>query len=136
MKEIKKYFKNAKRVECLMAGVYEIDLKTIYQDKDHRYWCRCHDTTDHCLLFENGDFAKIIEVKKPKQETLQEAAERHTYGNAYQNFIRGAKWQQEKSYTEEDMIQFAQIYLSKRNDNPRMSNKDIFNLWFKQFKKK
>jgi len=41
----------------------------------------------------------ILPTEEPKQETLEEAAERHTYGNAYQNFIRGAKWQQERSYS-------------------------------------
>lgn len=66
MKKIRKYFKNAKRVACIMNGIYEIDLKTIYKDKDNLYWCRCHDTTDHCLLFENGEFAQIIEEKKKK----------------------------------------------------------------------
>lgn len=98
-----------------------------------------------------------------KQETLEEASERLWLDSKSQltskkSFILGAKWQQdqhkitiddaynegfengkhfkqERMYSEEDMIQFAQIYLSKRNDNPRMSNKDIFNLWFKQFKK-
>lgn len=73
------------------------------------------------------------------KETLEEAkkyAELSYYGDEVDAFVRGAKWQQERSYSEEDMIQFAQIYLSKRNDNPRMSNKDIFNLWFEQFKNK
>lgn len=70
MKKIKKYFKNAKKVECLLAGIYEIDLKTIYKDKGNHYWCKCKDSTDHCLLFEDGDFAQIIEVKKKKVETV------------------------------------------------------------------
>lgn len=73
-----------------------------------------------------------------KQEILEEFAERLCPNKQveYDMIIEGAKRQQERSYSEEDMIQFAQTYLSKRNDNPRMSNKDIFNLWFEQFKKK
>ena len=33
------------------------------------------------------------------------------------------------SYSKEEVIEFAQIYLSKRYDNPRMSNNDIFDNW-------
>jgi hypothetical protein len=82
-----------------------------------------------------------------KQETLEEVAKKYypPYPDGIitseiyslrEGFVKGIKVQQERSYSEEDMIQFAQIYLSKRHDNPRMSNKDIFNLWLEQFKKK
>jgi hypothetical protein len=46
--------------------------------------------------------------EEPKQETLEEAAEKqHNYAS-YEAFIRGAKWQQEqdkKKYSEEDMME-------------------------------
>lgn len=74
MKEIRKYFKNAKIVECLLAGTYEIDSKTIYKDKGNHYWCRCKDSTDHCLLFEDGEFAQIIEVKEKKINKMKQTA--------------------------------------------------------------
>lgn len=38
-----------------------------------------------------------------KEETLEDAAEKHTYGNAYQNFIRGAQWQSERMYSDEEV---------------------------------
>ena len=67
----------------------------------------------------------------------QQEQHKITIDDAYnEGFENGKHFEQERMYSEEDMIQFAQIYLSKRNDNPRMSNKDIFNLWFKQLKKK
>jgi hypothetical protein len=45
------------------------------------------------------------------KETLEEAAERYNLNtiNAfgdYQSFVDGAKWQQERSYSEEDMKSF------------------------------
>ena len=50
-----------------------------------------------------------------KKETLQEAAERFTYTDmlSWENtlskasFIAGAKWQQERSYSEEELLEFA-----------------------------
>jgi hypothetical protein len=56
---------------------------------------------------------KILGKKHPKQETLEEAANRlfYTVGNegisSIESFINGAKWQQEQDknkYSEEDMI--------------------------------
>ena len=38
-----------------------------------------------------------------KNETIEEAAEKHRYGNPIDNFIRGAKWQAERSYSQEEI---------------------------------
>ena len=67
-----------------------------------------------------------------KQETLEEAAERHTYGNAYQNFIRGAKWQQERMYSEEEVLEI----LYKHTEDLLSGKKVTLEQWFKQFKNK
>lgn len=40
-----------------------------------------------------------------KQETLEEAAEKHRYGDKYENFIRGAKWQAERMFSEEEVYE-------------------------------
>jgi hypothetical protein len=91
-------------------------------------------------------------IDNHKQETLEEAAERHTYGNAYQNFIRGAKWQQEqdkdkldfyqqgfadgfkiqqeRSYSEEEVIQLLIKF------NQEIQEVEDVRSWFEQFKKK
>lgn len=61
----------------------------------------------------------------------------------YQNcsrldFIAGAKWQAEKMYSEEDMIEFAiWVYLEiGSSKNKERTNKELFDEWFEQFKKK
>jgi len=66
------------------------------------------------------------------KETLEEAAKKYVEednNNRYYNdFIAGAKWQQEKSYSEEDMTEYA-IYIVFNNlITPKQ--------WFEQFKKK
>ena len=83
-----------------------------------------------------------------KQETLEEAAERFypiakggsmwmpsaddcNKANKQEGFIQGAKWQQERMYSEEDM---KQAYL----DGCKIKLTNIYHLekWFEQFKKK
>jgi hypothetical protein len=50
-------------------------------------------------------------------------------------FIEGAKWMQERMYSEEDMKQFAE-WLIKVNFNYTSNTTDVFLIWKKQFKKK
>jgi hypothetical protein len=91
---------------------------------------------------------------KPKQETLEEAAEKYWSKQPYNEdaFIEGAKWQQERMYSEEDMFEFSQwishedwVYLPSKgywvNEEQeeleqKLSSKEILNMWFEQFKKK
>jgi hypothetical protein len=72
-----------------------------------------------------------------KQETLEEVAEKYATNHgmmAYvfpekkESFIQGAKWQQKKSYSEEDMKE-AYKY-------GRMWDMTSFEEWFEQFKNK
>jgi hypothetical protein len=53
-----------------------------------------------------------LKLNNMKQETLEEAAE-NQWGNVHRTgvlgFIEGAKWQQERMYSEEDMISFAKF---------------------------
>lgn len=79
----------------------------------------------------------------PKQETLEEVAEKYVdsfvYGIAHLRivcknaFIEGAKWQQEKSYSEEEVLEILKLRLKWFRILP-----DEFedNKWFEQFKKK
>jgi hypothetical protein len=87
------------------------------------------------------------------KETLKEAAERfypvnstggamemlsrHQLNNCLkqEGFIEGAKWMQERMYSEEDMKQFAE-WLIKVNFNYTSNTTDVFLIWKKQFKKK
>jgi hypothetical protein len=63
-------------------------------------------------------------------ESLEEAADRHIHGDKRKNFIRGAKWQAERMYSEEEAIQL----LIKFNQEIR-EVEDVRE-WFEQFKKK
>jgi hypothetical protein len=77
-----------------------------------------------------------------KQETLEEAAEKYIAGDNsnryYNDFINGAKWQQERSYSEKEVYilihkrdVFWKTYKSTYNQD-YISPKE----WFEQFKKK
>ncbi len=80
------------------------------------------------------------------KETLEEAAEKYAnelpepynYGinsDKKKGFIEGAKWQQERMYSEEDM---AESFMAcwKANVPEGFECKLSFKEWFKQFKKK
>jgi aryl-alcohol dehydrogenase-like predicted oxidoreductase len=73
------------------------------------------------------------------KETLEEAAENYSLDKGEQlDFIVGAKWQQERSYSEEDMkkafedgqenMDYSEMY--------GWSSKLTTEEWFEQFKKK
>ena len=72
-----------------------------------------------------------------KQETLEEAAEirygsdQFLWAKQRDGFIEGAKWQQERSYSEEEVLNIIQLF----NDDFNMIQ-DTIPKWFEQFKKK
>jgi hypothetical protein len=72
-----------------------------------------------------------------KQETLEEVAERRfpSKMEMYDAFIEGAKWQQERSYSEEEVLVLLQDIQAQvgidYNDNFMFADK-----WFEQNKKK
>ena len=71
------------------------------------------------------------------QETLQEAAEKYWSKQPYNEdaFIEGAKWQQERMYSEEEVYQL--LYdLSAQVLNNKISTPKLLEKWFEQFKKK
>ena len=82
---------------------------------------------EHC-----GGEEKFKEIAglKPKQETLEEAAEKT---NDYYNFIKGAKWQAERMYSEEDMEKAFYEGLRKAYSSKKHST--CWKEWFEQFKK-
>jgi hypothetical protein len=92
----------------------------------------CNKSLQDCTCMED-----TIDMK---QETLEEAAERIAYNSTEENkgfpsikiFIEGAKWQQERMYSEEevkDILIKYQHYLTVDDDIDADE-------WFKQFKKK
>jgi len=61
-----------------------------------------------------------------KQETLEEAAENYTIDFATMSaFKLGAKWQQERSYSEEEVLELIQ-FLSDKEDFKENSSISIF----------
>jgi hypothetical protein len=91
---------------------------------------------------------KIIIPKEPQQETLEEAALRIFQICLYENqngqtedlnendrlrFIEGAKWQSERMYSEEEVLDI----LRKSHSIEQTSKMDSYiTKWFEQFKKK
>ena len=95
------------------------------------------------------EYKIILPKEEPKQETLEEAANNYSSNKLSKlGFINGAKWQQERSYSEEDMFNFAKFC----SDNHFLDDSDKNNIcWrpifknsvrltmkemFEQFKKK
>jgi hypothetical protein len=91
----------------------------------------------------------IIPQEEPKQETLEEAAERFyplskggsmwmpsaddcNKANKQEGFIEGAKWQAERMYSEEEV----QLIASKLLTDLKNGNAGNSVEWFEQFKKK
>ena len=84
------------------------------------------------------------------EETIEEASEKYSSTafsgrqDLYDGFIAGAKWQAERSYSEEEVIELLQKALTHKDDGEigslvtaqgeiRPAN---FFSWFEQFKKK
>jgi hypothetical protein len=92
-----------------------------------------------------------------KEETFEEAAERESQLGEYDRsvestrknyFIKGAKWQQERMYSEEEIIQLLNFVSKEYNISngigwfhthesiEDISSKEVLDKWFEQFKKK
>lgn len=105
--------------------------------KEEQTKCYCGHTT----------YCDCGPLEEPKQETLEEAAKKYAnkvwdysdsnektlHTNCNKAFLKGAKWQQEKSYSEEEVLEILKLRLKWFRILP-----DEFedNKWFEQFKKK
>ena len=92
---------------------------------------------------------KIV-VEEPKQETIEQAANTIYPNDGFKDeyyvdlgevfrekFIEGAKWQAERMYSEEDMINFHKwAYQKNRIEESDKTTKELLKEWFEQFKKK
>jgi len=129
----------------------EIGEGTRYEDE----WI---DNEDGGEIFQHQycSYKIIIPKEEPKQETLEEAFDR-IYNSIdftefdFASFKLGAKWQQERMYSEEDMISFAEFVTTYTDKNRNVHGQmlhaksrydsaertiDLLNIWFEQFKKK
>ena len=99
----------------------------------------CEEVEVKPLLSNNGraffGYKIIIPEEEPKQETLKEAAERlfkefqienpivpnNHIGPFKLGFIKSAKWQAERMYSEEDMIEFAEFVATYPDKNKNIN---------------
>lgn len=125
----------------------------------------CYSVIRHFLEQDPEFKGKLLPDLRKKQETLEEAAEkRYPFEDGFQimdidisetlqlAFINGAKWQQERSYSEEDMksafecarefdsldgIVDIDVVVAYKSDTSDLQAKYItFEEWLEQFKKK
>ena len=83
-------------------------------------------------------------LEKPKQETLEEARKRISKDftnvsfkdGVYHGVLEGAKWQQERMYSEEDLKSFATHFHVRRSLEILETIDQSLNEWFEQLKKK
>ena len=133
----------------------------------HTTYCDCsplEEQKQHLINIMKAD-EELGLYEEPKQETLEEAAENyaHNYFNMHETnnykalkagFEKGAKWQQERMYSEEDMIAFYNFIENHQlrkfgdvwkritnnpNDKPlnfESVDDNYIIEWFEQFKKK
>ena len=70
------------------------------------------------------------------KETLEEASKRYSYGGREGGhrtpFLEGVKWQQERSYSEEDM---RKAFIAGFTPKITTTLNDSFNKWFEKLKK-
>ena len=85
-----------------------------------------------------GKFRRGI-TKSDMCKEIEEAAEKYIETSAYMNlppidFIKfGAKWQQERMYSEEEVLE---ILCKSHNAENTSIKANMLNKWFEQFKKK
>ena len=127
--------------EKILKSFGEYEIK---EPKPHSF---CETPEEKCTMNycdENGCQNRKRELVEPKQETLEEAAERlypTDYGEKSKNiiniikldaFVSGAKWQQERSYSEEEVLEIIRQYAFEEH----LITSSKPDIWFEQFKKK
>jgi hypothetical protein len=111
------------------------------ESKPHLF---CETPEEKCTMNycdENGCQNRVRHLVEPKQETLEEAAERYensfaegAQGTESIDFIEGAKWQAERRYSEDDVIELlhSRMRYTLGEDYKEVTTID----WFEKFKKK
>ena len=108
------------------------DLYNCKQYYNETYESKGSDAKDVVLGYKTSLDAQMLDKIKLKQETLEEAFDR-IFDSIdftefdFASFAIGAKWQQQNSYSEEEVLDLLN-YLGK-------DNQDLYD-WFEQFKKK
>jgi hypothetical protein len=93
--------------------------------------CYCGHTT-YCDCGPEQDFKDIELPQQGRPETLEEAAEKYPLINQRIGFKLGAKWQQERSYSEDEVLETIRQYALEEH----LITSSKPDIWFKKFKKK
>ena len=99
--------------------------------------CYCGHTT-YCDCGPEQDFKDIELPQQGRPETLEEAAlirygsDQFLWAKQRDGFVEGARWQQERSYSEEDM---RKAFIAGFTPKLTTTLNDSFNKWFEQFNK-
>ena len=130
---------------CRVAVGYKNGFEFLLFNTTHAesYLQVCFELIDESLIAQEEPKQEILEDGDKRVEELLKAAE-NVFTNSSENykarrgFIEGANWQAERMYSEEDMIEFAKwVFLEVgSNTGKDRTNKELFNEWFEQFKKK
>ena len=130
--------------------------------KERKPWGFCETPEEKCTMNycdENGCQNRKRVLVEPKQETLEEVAANLADPNLCKtdNWIAGAKYQAERMYSQEDMLEFTKYLLSKKITKAKSisdleeylpkefqllsgelmrNGKELISEWFEQFKKK
>jgi hypothetical protein len=122
---------DSERVECPMCEKGKIPK----EEPNKTYYLDELPNMDREVLAKMWESA--MPKLKPKQETLEEAAECKSH-HSEEDFIRGAKWQQERSYSE------LELFINEVKDkidsfeysvNQKSYISEYLDEWFEQFKK-
>ncbi len=109
-------------------------IKPIQKFNNSRGATLCHSCS--VIISEGLTKELYCEKCKPKQETLEEAAWR-VFGKDEDNFYDGAKWQQERSYSEKEVKDIVDETIEKFYKHfYTLTKAEMKEQWFEQFKKK
>ena len=81
---------------------------------------------------------KVVKTTTIKEKTIQSSKRMYSEDSSPQiDFIEGAKWQAERMYSEEDMIEFAKwVFLEVgSNTGKDRTNEELFDEWLNIKKK-
>ena len=118
-------------------GYNFLDYKIIIPKEEQ---CICevgHPYNNSCCKIHGGSLKE-----EPKQETLEEVLKliKHkdfTEISIFNNgFIKGAKWQAERMYSEEEVIEILNNYDYFIKNDDKVNSVGVIKEWFEQFKKK
>ena len=119
---------------------YEIIITKEEPKQEYEYIGECKGNDGNgCFLDSCGNDCGCF-VRKPKQETLEEASEyyAHNYFNMHetnnykalkQGFEAGAKWQQERMYSEKDILDAWELGAREGLPLTRVKKEKLFNLF-------